>query len=255
MSKFNDLLEIVRKLRGPGGCPWDKAQTHKSLTPYAIEEALELEEAIHNQDTENLKEELGDLLFQSVLHAEVARQNGDFDIEDVIEHLNHKMVSRHPHVFADRKVSDADEVVKNWEEIKAAEKGDRGEDLFAIPRAFPALLRSHKIGKRSKKVDFDWDRPEQVLAEVQSEFAELQEALQADDLGHIEEELGDVLFTLAQLARHLNLDAEKALRLSNSKFIRRFHKMLELQPDFSNLSRDDKEALWHRAKMALKNPP
>ncbi len=251
MSKFKDLVAIVEKLRGPNGCPWDKAQTHESLTPYAVEEAHELEEAIHNKDVENMKEELGDLLFQSVLHAEIAKQNGDFTIDDVLETLNTKMVTRHPHVFADTKVENADDVVKNWEEIKSQEKQ---VDLFDIPKSFPALLESHKIGKRSKKADFDWDTPEQVFGEVTGEYNELKDALASGDKQHIEEELGDLLFTIAQLARHLDLDAEKALRLSNRKFIRRFYKMQELRPDFDSLSRPEKESLWSQAKKALRDP-
>ncbi len=249
MENFKKLVEIVTRLRGPDGCPWDKKQTHKTLTPYAVEEAHELEEAIENNDIENMKEELGDLLFQSVLHAEIARQSGHFDIDDVIVHLNTKMVSRHPHVFSDTEVKGANEVVKNWEDIKAAEKET---DLFDIPKSFPALLRSHKIGKRSKRADFDWETPEQVLGEVSSEFEELKEALKSGDINHIEEELGDVLFTVAQLARHLDLDAEKALRQSNNKFVSRFKKMQELEPNFANISRDEKEKLWERAKKALR---
>lgn len=249
MESFDQLVKIVEKLRGPDGCPWDKAQTHKSLTPYAIEEAHELEEAIENNDIDNLKEELGDLLFQSVLHAEIAKQNGSFDIDEVIKNLNTKMTYRHPHVFANRPVKDAQEVVKNWEELKAQEKS---VGLFDIPKSFPALLRSHKIGKRSKKVDFDWDSKEQVLGEVLAELEELKEAMASNDKKHIEEELGDVLFTIAQLARHLDLDAEKALRLSNNKFVRRFNKMQELRPDFERLSREQKEQVWKDAKKALK---
>lgn len=250
MDSFNRLVEIVETLRGPNGCPWDKAQTHKTLTQYAVEEAHELEEAIENNDIENMKEELGDLMFQSVLHAEVARQDGHFNIEDVINHLNNKMVSRHPHVFSTTEVSDAEEVVKNWEDIKAQEKET---DIFDIPKVFPALLRSHKIGKKTKRLDFDWDNSEQVLSAVTDEFDELKDALKKGHLNHIEEELGDLLFTIAQLARHLDLDAEKALRLSNNKFVTRFHKMQELEPHFNSLSREQKEDLWHKAKSLLKS--
>ncbi len=254
MKSFQQLIDIVKRLRGPDGCPWDKAQTHQSLTPYAVEEALELEEAIENRDMANTKEELGDLLFQSVLHAELARQSGHFDINDVLDHLNQKMVNRHPHVFDDEKVNSASEVVNNWEHIKAQEKpGSTETELFDIPKAFPALLRSHKIGKRAKRMDFDWDTIEQVLGEVTEEFEELKQALDSGDKSHIEEELGDVLFTLSQLARHLDLDAEKALRLSNIKFVTRFRKMLELEPNFLAISRSEKETLWNRAKRALKS--
>lgn len=245
MTSFQQLIEIVKKLRGPGGCPWDIAQTHASLTPFAVEEAHELEEAIANNDKENMKEELGDLLFQSVLHAEIARQNGDFDIHDVVNHLNNKMVSRHPHVFSDVKVKDASEVLKNWEEIKATEKAT---DPFDIPKSFPALLKAHKIGKRSKKFDFDWNTPSEVLEKTREELLELEEAIASNDKAHIEEEMGDLLFTLAQLARHLDFDSEKSLRQANQKFINRFEKMLEINPDLKNISRDEKENLWNQVK-------
>lgn len=248
MTSFQQLIDIVKKLRGPNGCPWDKEQTHESLTPYAIEEAHELEEAITRGDTENLKEELGDLLFQSVLHAEVARQNGDFDIDDVIKHLNNKMVSRHPHVFSTTEVKDTKEVVQNWEEIKAQEKDS---DPFDIPKSFPSLLRAHKIGKRTRKMDFDWNTSQEVMKKVNEELSELTQAIQSEDKNHIEEEMGDLLFTISQLARHLNLDAEKSLRLANNKFIGRFQAMLEAKPDFENLSREDKEKLWHSVKLSL----
>ena len=245
MTSFQQLVEIVKKLRGPNGCPWDKAQTHESLTPYAVEEAHELEEAIANNDIDNMKEELGDLLFQSVLHAEIARQNGDFDIDDVIKHLNNKMVSRHPHVFSDVEVKDADEVVKNWEDIKAQEKEVAPFDL---PASFPSLLKAHKIGKRSKKFDFDWDTPEQVLKKTDEELGELKEAFEKNDKAHMEEELGDLLFTLSQLARHLDLDAEKSLRRANQKFIHRFNEMLKINPNLKDIPRDQKEKLWNKVK-------
>ena len=245
MSSFQQLLEIVKKLRGPEGCPWDKAQTHETLTPYAIEEAHELEEAIAQGDLENIKEELGDLLFQSVLHAEIADQEGNFTIHDVIDHLNQKMISRHPHVFSDKEVKDAAEVVQNWEEIKAQEKK---QNPFDIPKSFPALLRAHKIGKRTKKVGFDWDTPGQVMSKVKEEMGELTEALATGKTAEVEEELGDLLFTLSQLARHLELDAEKALRKANNKFIGRFKKMIALDSDFENLSPEKKEKLWEKVK-------
>ena len=245
MTSFQQLIDIVKKLRGPGGCPWDIAQTHKSLTPFAVEEAHELEEAIENNDVENMKEELGDLLFQSVLHSELARQNGDFDIDDVIKHLNNKMVRRHPHVFSDTKVKDAAEVLKNWEEIKALEKDGKP---FDIPKSFPALLRAHKIGKRTKKMDFDWDTSSAVFDKVSEEMLEFKEAIELNDKERIEEEMGDLLFTISQYARHVDLDAEKSLRKANNKFIGRFEKMLELAPDFESKSREEKESLWQQVK-------
>ncbi|MCJ8276713.1 MAG: nucleoside triphosphate pyrophosphohydrolase, partial [Bdellovibrionales bacterium] len=209
------------------------------------EEAYELEEAILNEDEENLKEELGDLLFQTVLHSEIARQEGRFDIDDVIKVLNHKMTSRHPHVFSDTEVKNSKEVVQNWEAIKAMEKP---KDVFDIPATFPALLRSHKIGKRTKRMDFDWDTTEQVISKVKEELKELEEAIASKDQNHIEEEMGDLLFTTAQLSRHLGFDSEKTLRLSNEKFVKRFKAMMDEEPEFTKLSRKDKEKLWNKVK-------
>ena len=245
MTSFQQLLDIVKKLRGPNGCPWDKEQTHESLTPFAIEEAYELEEAILNNDQENLKEELGDLLFQTILHCEIADQEGRFDIDDVINILNHKMTSRHPHVFSDTKAETSDEVLKNWEAIKALEKP---KDVFDIPTTFPALLRAHKIGKRTKRLDFDWDNPQQVIEKVKEELQELEEAIKKQDSSNIEEEMGDLLFTTAQLSRHLKLDSEKTLRLSNEKFVKRFKAMIKEDPNFEQLNRSEKEQLWNKIK-------
>ena len=248
MSSFQQLVDIVKKLRGPNGCPWDKAQTHESLTPYAIEEAHELEDAILSGDSQHVKEELGDLLFQSVLHAEIARAQGTFDIDDVINTLNEKMQRRHPHVFGDVKVENADQVMSNWEDIKAKEKNalKTTSEPFDIPKNFPALLRAHKIGKRSKKLDFDWDHASEVLDKVDEELAELKQAI--TNQSNIEEELGDLLFSLAQLARHLDLDSEKALRQANEKFIKRFQEMLEQDPDLLNKDRASKEKMWNLVK-------
>lgn len=248
MKSFDELVEIVRRLRGPGGCPWDREQTHESLTPYAIEEAHELEQAIENKDTENIKEELGDLLFQSVLHAQLADEDKKFSIDDVLKHLNHKMVTRHPHVFSSTEVKGAEEVVKNWEELKAQEKGHKDKDIFDIPQSFPALLRAQKIGKRTKKMNFDWDTPEQVFEKIEEEVAELKEAMMSKDSTSIEEELGDLLFTLAQMVRHCDKDAEKTLRKANSKFVGRFQKMLKLKPEFESLTAQEKEELWDKVK-------
>ncbi|MEM7646048.1 MAG: nucleoside triphosphate pyrophosphohydrolase [Pseudomonadota bacterium] len=250
VTSFQQLLDIVKTLRGPEGCPWDKEQTHKSLTPYAVEEALELEEAIHNEDMENMKEELGDLLFQSVLHSEIADQNGDFNIEDVLQHLNNKMVSRHPHVFSDTQVRNASEVVQNWEDIKAKEKK---ENPFHIPATFPSLLAAHKIGKRTRQMDFDWNTPEEVLKKIKEEVSELEEALEKKEPLKIQEELGDLLFTCSQLARHTDLDAEKALRLANKKFIGRFEGMRKREPNFKDIGRSEKEALWNQVKSEEKS--
>ncbi len=251
MTSFQQLIDIVKKLRGPNGCPWDKVQTHQTLTPFAIEEALELEQAIQNGDIENIKEELGDLLFQTILHAQIASDNSQFAIDDVIELLNEKMIRRHPHVFADTPVKDQFEVLKNWESIKADEKKNskaKSQTPFDIPMTFPALLRAQKIGKKTEKLDFDWSHAHEVMAQVEEELAELKEALKENNPKNIEEEMGDLLFSCAQLSRHLHLDAEKTLRQANSKFIHRFEKMMDKNKDFLKLNRQEKEKLWDLIK-------
>ena len=191
------------------------------------------------------------MLFQSVLHSEIARQEGRFDIEDVILHLNEKMVRRHPHVFATTQVQDSAEVLQNWEAIKEQEKSNRPKSSkfeADIPLNFPALLRAQKIGKFSKKMGFDWSKPNQVLAKVEEELAELKEAMENQDAKAWEEEMGDLLFSCVQLARHLGFDAEKSLRLANQKFLDRWSKMIKEQPDFEQLTSDEKEALWQKVK-------
>ncbi len=251
MTSFQQLTDIVKKLRGPNGCPWDKAQTHKTLTPFAIEESFELEQAIENGDVENIKEELGDLLFQTVLHAQIASDENNFNIDDVIKNLNEKMIRRHPHVFSDVKVKDQFEVLKNWEEIKSEEKklnNNISTSVFDIPKTFPALLRAQKIGKKTQKLDFDWTSAQEVSKKVEEELLELKEAVESKVQKNIEEEMGDLLFTVVQWARHLHVDAEKSLRQANDKFTRRFENMLQEKEDFLTLPRDEKEKLWNLIK-------
>lgn len=265
LREFSSLLKVVEFLRGPEGCPWDKEQTHQSLTRFAIEEAHELGEAIDAGDQKELIGELGDLLLQVVLHSEIARQDGRFDIHDVIANLNDKMIRRHPHVFGDVKVKDANEVLQNWSQIKAEEKGTK-EFAFDIPAALPSLIRAQKIGEKTEKIGFDWDSPAAVWDKVQEEIAELEaelnalsEAQSADDsnavLRKIEAEIGDGFFSLAQLARHLNLDAEQCSRKANARFEARFAKMRELVKaagfEWETLPPAEKEQFWARAKRAL----
>jgi MazG family protein len=259
LREFDALIKVVEHLRGPQGCPWDKEQTHQTLTRFAIEEAFELSEAIDSGVKADIVEELGDLLLQVVLHAEIARQAGEFDIHDVIESISSKMVRRHPHVFGDVKVSGSGEVLKNWAEIKALEKSPDGPKplSFDIPVGMPALIRSQKIGEKTEKINFDWGTPAEVLVKIEEEVAELSEAM--DDnaaLEKIESEIGDTLFSLAQLARHLNLDSEQALRKTNSRFESRFKKMQELVTtdgrDWAGLSASEREQYWQKAKSALK---
>jgi MazG family protein len=267
LRSFAALVQVVANLRGPDGCPWDKEQTHQTLTRYAIEETHELVEAIENSSPTEVCEELGDVLLQVVLHAEIARQAGQFDINDVIEGISSKMVRRHPHVFESEnddgkpKAKTSAEVLQKWDVIKSAEKKANGKtqdpnDPFAsIPKALPALLRSQKIGGKTVRFNFDWLSPEEVLAKLDEEVAELKEALAAGDKEHAGKEIGDVLFTVAQLARHLDLDSEQSLRGTNHKFEIRFRCMRELVTAdgkrLEDLKINELEPYWQKAKKSV----
>lgn len=252
LNTFESLLQVINDLRGPGGCPWDQEQTHTSLTPYAIEEAHELAEAIESGDDAHVCEELGDVLLQVVLHAAIAQERGAFNIYDVIESIILKIVRRHPHVFSDVKVSGSAEVIKNWDEIKTQENKIKPSkhSLFDMPISLPALQRAHKIGEKTESYRFDWSEPAQVLAQLKAEITELEEAMTKKNTDHIRHEIGDVLFSAAQLARHLKSEPETALREANRRFIKRFEKMLTYKPldEFKPLSSIEKEKLWAIAK-------
>lgn len=250
---FQSLVEIVAKLRGPQGCPWDKEQTARSLTPFILEEAFELVEAIEGGRREEIIDELGDFLFQVVLQAQVAKDEGAFTIDEVVRHLAEKMVRRHPHVFGDQSWATSDEVLANWDALKEKEKKRK---IFNYPRNLPALQAAHKIGFKSEGWKFDWDTAAEVLAKVDEEIAELKEAMQGRDEAHLRHEMGDALFSLAQLARHLGFSAEESLREANRRFETRFDKMLELREitekaAFAALSPAEKERAWAAAKAAL----
>lgn len=252
LREFAGLIKVVESLRGPDGCPWDKEQTHQTLTRFAIEEAHELAEAIDSGDSGEIRDELGDVLLQVVLHSEIARQDGRFDIHDVVQAIGEKMVRRHPHVFGDVVAENSEVVLKNWAEIKAAEKGGEAKPLFDVPKNMPALLRAVKIGEKTKKVDFDWDNPAQCWDKVSEELKELQDAVKIGDRSAVEAEFGDLLFSLAQWARHSAIDPEQALRKTNVSFEDRFMKMQELVKadgrEWEKLSAADKETYWKRAK-------
>lgn len=258
LRDFQSLVEIVQTLRGPDGCPWDKEQTHQTLTRYAIEEAHELAEAIDSEQDDQIKDELGDFLFQALLHSEIAKQNNKYDIFDVIENLNQKMVRRHPHVFAERSARNSEEVLSQWQEIKNKEKAkkDTSQQSFDIPVDMPALMRSQKIGEKTHKLNFDWQNSDEVWKKVEEEILELKEALNEKNHQNSVEELGDLLFSLAQLARHLNTDCEQALRKANQKFEKRFYSMkqqIEMdQLQLLDLSAEQMETYWQKAKAALK---
>lgn len=249
------LLEIMKTLRSPGGCPWDQEQTHVSLKPYLVEESYEVLQAIEAQDMYNLAEELGDLLLQVVFHAQVAQEAGEFQFQDVLRSIIEKMIRRHPHVFGDVEVSNSTEVLRNWDQIKQKEKGEQeSEELFSFPKGLPSLMLAVKTQKKVAKFGFDWPDSEGSLAKVYEELQELEEAM-----GHgkgIEEEFGDTLFALVNLSRFLELDPEDAVRKTVGKFQRRFLEMKKLAEDegenLLNLTLDQMDKYWEMAKMREK---
>lgn len=265
LNQIESLVEIVKSLRGPNGCPWDKEQTHESLTQYAIEETHELVEVLELPEgpskDEKIKEELGDVLFQVILHAQLASERGAFTLNDIIAGISEKLVRRHPHVFGDVKVADSEEVIRNWEKIKKQEKAEKtspeepGTYSLNVP-PLPALQRAYKIGKRTEKMQFDWEDAEGVMLKVEEEFEELREAIEEDSDKAIAHELGDVLFSLAQLGRHLDMEPEYILRRANQRFEGRFNKMIAIArsegKDWGALTLDEKEAYWLKAKALLK---
>lgn len=258
---WRDLVALMARLRTPGsGCPWDIEQTFETIAPYTIEEAYEVADAIERGDMAELKGELGDLLFQSVFHARMAEEAGHFNIDDVVRGLVAKMVDRHPHVFGDAAIDNATAQVGAWETMKAAERAAKAKDgpvsaLDGVALGLPALMRAEKLTKRAGRVGFDWPDPAPVLDKLHEEIAELQAAISAPkpDQAHVQEELGDMLFVVANLCRKLDVDPEVALRNANSKFVKRFHGMetiaRERGLDFASLSLDEQEALWVEVKV------
>ena len=220
LQRFARLIEIVKKLRGPGGCKWDRAQTHKSLVPYMTEELYEVIEAIEEDDMRKLKEELGDLLLHVVFQADLAEEEGHFTLADSIETISSKLVRRHPHVFAGLKVGSVSEIKKNWEEIKLRE--GRQSLLEGIPKNLPALLLARRVQQRASEVGFDWERVPSVIEKLEEEFLELKNAIESREQNRIRDELGDLLFTVVNLSRFLDIDPEDALRHTIKKFINRF---------------------------------
>jgi MazG family protein len=215
------LVGVMRRLLAPGGCPWDREQTFESLRKYVLEEACEVIDAIDSGSRSALREELGDLLLQVVFQAELARREGCFAIDDVIAAIVDKLVHRHPHVFGKATAKDADEVLRNWEKLKARERGDKGI-LAGVPRSMPALTRAQRVGEKVARVGFDWDDAQGSRAKIAEELRELDEAAESQDPSRVEDEMGDVLFALVNLARHLRVDAESALRRATDRFSDRF---------------------------------
>lgn len=249
MKNLQELIETVNILRSENGCQWDREQTHQSLKPNMLEEAYEAVDAIDNNDMKHLKEELGDVLLQVLLHSQIAKESGAFTIEDVAKELNEKLIRRHPHVFANTEVSSTEDIVSNWEAIKKQEKTHRISIMDGISRSQSALMSAQKISKKAIKVGFEWPNEQRLYECVFSEIKEFQEACQTSDIDHIEEEMGDILFAIVNLARWNKLDAEQALLKSNKKFIKRFKMMEELaEKPLEEYSFDEFDALWNRAK-------
>ncbi|HSB79266.1 MAG TPA: nucleoside triphosphate pyrophosphohydrolase [Candidatus Methylomirabilis sp.] len=252
---FTELVEIMARLRGENGCPWDREQTSESIKPYLVEETYEVLEAIDEQDPAKLREELGDLMLQIVFHAQMAEEAGTFSIADVLAGINDKLRRRHPHVFGDVKAETAQEVLFNWEQIKKAERQKaqgKASLLDGVPRELPALLRAHRLQEKASRVGFDWKVAHEVLVKVEEEFAELRAAMEGQAVEQVEAELGDLLFSLVNLSRFLAVNPEEALRKTIARFIARFR---YIEEELSRRGRSlrqatlqELDALWSEAK-------
>lgn len=252
-KQFQDLVSLFARLRAPGGCPWDRAQDHRSLKPYLIEEAYEVVEAVEEGNQEKLKEELGDLLGQVIFHSQIAAEEGKFGIEQVIAGQMEKMTRRHPHIFGKTKVRDAAEVLLNWEQIKYREKKkERPSALDGVPKQLPALLKAHRIQDKAARLGFDWEHIDGAFAKLEEELEEFSRAYAAGKKKEITDEMGDILFTLVNLSRFLNVDPEGALRGTIDKFTSRFQhiekSLKKSKKSFKDVSLDEMEALWQQSK-------
>lgn len=266
---YHDLKMLMQRLRTPGtGCPWDLEQTYQTIVPHTLEEVYEVIDTIERGDYEHLREELGDLVFQVVFYAQIAAEEQRFNLDDVIHDLVAKLISRHPHVFPEGTLdsqidpdqrTDASTVIDQWDQLKDVEKQSSGRQTYLlddVPRSLPGLLRARKLQKRAARVGFDWPDASGVFGKVDEELAELREAVAAGDTAHVEEELGDLLFVIANLSRHLDVDPEQALRGAASKFERRFGQVEQdvkaAGGDWSRHSLDSLDAFWNKAKAKAK---
>ena len=264
-ANIEKLVNLVEQLRGDNGCPWDKEQTRETLKPMLIEEAYEGLDALDSEDPIELKEELGDLLFQVVFHARIAQERGEFDMADVINRSHEKMVRRHPHIFGNANLNTSEDVLKNWEDIKAAEKGIQSASnpeserslLDGIPSKLPALHRAYQMTAKASRVGFDWPHLEDILTKMHEEASELVEALSRQDADKIADEVGDLLFVVVNVARFLGIDPETALSRSNRKFYRRFRYVesaIKRQGrELKTASLAEMDALWEEAKHKQKD--
>lgn len=254
-KKFEELVGIMARLRGPDGCPWDKEQSYKDIAAHTLEETHEVLAAIDREDYGNLREELGDLLLQVLFYAQIASEEKRFDVADVIDSISKKLIHRHPHVFGDTKVKGSDEVLKRWEELKKAE--GKESIVGGVPSALPALLKAFRLGEKTSRVGFDWSDADGILAKVEEEAQELHDARRTGDESKIDHEYGDLLFTLANLGRFLGIDPEGALRRATVRFMERFEHIergakkdgRELQ----SLSPEEWNERWEEAKKTTKN--
>ena len=251
-ENLEKLIDVVRTLRSPEGCQWDRAQTHKSLKPNMLEEAYEAVDAMDSGDMKHLKEELGDVLLQVVLHAQIADDEKEFNIEDVAKGLTDKLIHRHPHVFGNTKVSSTQDIINNWEKLKQEEKQHRKSAMDGISKSQSALMSAQKISKKAVKTGFEWPNEESLYDCIYSEFEEFKQAEKEQDKEHMEEEFGDILFAVVNLARWNKIDAEQALLKANKKFMTRFRKMEELAvKPLEQYSFEEYDALWQQAKTAV----
>ncbi|HYW44017.1 MAG TPA: nucleoside triphosphate pyrophosphohydrolase [Bryobacteraceae bacterium] len=255
-EKFQKLVDLMGRLRAPGGCPWDREQTFDTIKPFTLEETYEVLDAIDRRDWNGLAEELGDFLLQAVFYAQMAAEQSLFEIGDTLDAINGKLVRRHPHVFGEESAETAGDVKRIWGEVKAAEKKEKGVQdtslLGPVPRALPALVEAQQITSRAAGVGFDWENPDQVLDKLHEEVAEFEQARRNASQAELEDELGDLLFVLVNLARFVRVDPEQALRKTNAKFRERFgyieRKLAERGKKLEQSNIEEMEALWQEAK-------
>lgn len=250
-KKFEKLVEIMAKLRAPKGCPWDREQTHESISPYLLEETYETLDALDKGNAKEMKEELGDLLLQVVFHAQIAADEKTTDISEIIDGICNKLIFRHPHVFGESKVKNSGDVLKNWEKLKKKE-GNKKTLFSGLPKTLPALLKAYRIGQKVSRVGFDWNDTEGILEKIEEEARELHEAKKSGVRKNIEHEYGDVLLTLANLGRFLDIDPETALRKATNRFIVRFewmeNKVSKLGLDMHKMTAKELDDLWNQSK-------
>jgi tetrapyrrole methylase family protein/MazG family protein len=246
------LIELVDRLLGPEGCPWDQEQTHASLKKFLLEETYEVLDAIDSGDSDRLRDELGDLLLQPIMHAQMEKRDGAWDIHEVAERVTEKLIRRHPHVFGDERYADADEVLRNWDRLKQQEKdGPPPSILAGIPRSTPGLARAYELSRRAARVGFEWPDREAVVAKLREEEAELEEAIARGDQAAVEAEMGDMLFTLVNVSRWLRVDPEDALRRMLDRFTERFQRMeAAATAPLGELTPEEWDRLWNDAKRA-----